>query len=314
MSELCSLCEMETTTTLTTGRTRSPTQPLLTFARATPALGAVITGRSPDLPLVPTTSKTMVATLPAPRPAPGQCRRLRVTLGDGSRTTVYVVVHDTERTELRVAVLRPQTKLAEWCAARHHDEAIIGGFFTRPRGEPLGEVRTRGVERRHVPFDAPWSATRSCVHVLGGVARIAPRDTLPAQPRGDLLQAGPLLVAGGVPVYDRAGDPEGFSAGQRQFDSDITDGRHPRAALGLAGGRILAVVCDGRSRHDAGLTLSELAAVMAWLGAETALNLDGGGSTSLVSGGRLRNRPRGDWELPEPGGRPISTALVFAQR
>jgi phosphodiester glycosidase len=47
---------------------------------------------------------------------------------------------------------------------------------------------------------------------------------------------------------------------------------------------------------------------------ETALNLDGGGSTSLISGGRLRNRPRGDWELPEPGGRPISTALVFASR
>jgi hypothetical protein len=63
---------------------------------------------------------------------------------------------------------------------------------------------------------------------------------------------GPLLVAGGRPVYDRAGDPDGFSAGARQFDSDITHGRHPRAALGLAPGRLLAVVCDGSSRHDAG--------------------------------------------------------------
>jgi Phosphodiester glycosidase len=256
----------------------------------------------------------MVATLPAPRPAPGQCRRLRLTLGDGRRTTVYVVVHETETTEVRVAVLRPQTRLAEWCAGKQVGEAMIGGFFTRPRGEPLGEVRTRGVERRHVPFDAPWHATRSCVHVEGGVVRIAPRDTLPAQPRGDLLQAGPLLVASGMPVYDRAHDPEGFSAGQRQFDSDITDGRHPRAALGLAPGRVLAVVCDGRARYDAGLTLGELAAILAWLGAETALNLDGGGSTSLVSGGRLRNRPRRDWEEPEPGGRPVSTALVFAAR
>src|SRR4051794_39017136 len=256
----------------------------------------------------------MVATLPAPRPLPGQCRRVRLTLGDGARTTVYVVVHDSERTELRVAVLRPQVRLGEWCAAKGLEEAIVGGFFTRPRAEPLGEVRTRGVERRYVPFDAPWGATRSCVHVQGGVARIAPRDALPAQPRGDLLQAGPLLVAGGVPVYDRARDPEGFSAGRRQFDSDITDGRHPRAALGLAPGRVLAVVCDGRARDDAGLTLGELAAVMAWLGAETALNLDGGGSTSLVSGGRLRNRPRAGWELPEPGGRPVSTALVFAAR
>jgi Phosphodiester glycosidase len=224
---------------------------------------------------------------------------------------VYVACHDAERVEVRVAVLRGQARLASWCAERGIAEAMVGGFFTRPLGVPLGEVRTRGVERRHVPFDPPWNATRTCVHVQGGVAAIAPRDALGAAPRGDLLQAGPLLVAGGVPVYDRAQDPEGFSSGQRQFDSDITDGRHPRAALGLAPGRILAVVCDGRSRHDAGLTLGELAAVMASLEAETALNLDGGGSTSLVSGGRLLNRPRRDYEDPEPGGRAVSTALTF---
>ena len=53
---------------------------------------------------------------------------------------------------------------------------------------------------------------------------------------------------------------------------------------------------------------------MAALGAESALNLDGGGSTSLVSGGRLRNRPRKDYETPEPGGRPVSTALLFLPR
>jgi hypothetical protein len=225
-----------------------------------------------------------------------------------------VACHDAATTEVRVAVLRGQARLADWCAARGHEEAIVGGFFTRPAGVPLGEVRTRGVARRFVAFDAPWGAVRSCVHVQGGGVRIAARDALPAQPRGDLLQAGPLLVRDGVAVYDRAGDPEGFSAGRRQFDSDITDGRHPRAALGLGDGVILAVACDGRSRHDAGLTLAELASVMAALGAQTALNLDGGGSTSLVSGGRLRNRPRRDWEAPEPGGRAVSTALLFAPR
>ena len=157
---------------------------------------------------------------------------------------------------------------------------------------------------------------RSCVWVPGGggAVRIARRDELPAVVDGDLLQAGPLLVAGGTPVYDRALDPEGFSAGAHQFDDDITAGRFPRAALGLAGGRLLAVVCDGRSRHDAGLTLEELAAVLTALGCETAINLDGGGSTTLISGGRMRNRPRGDWETPEVGGRPVATALLFLPR
>ncbi|HWK29448.1 MAG TPA: phosphodiester glycosidase family protein [Solirubrobacter sp.] len=247
-------------------------------------------------------------------PRAGRVRSARVTLVDGARTMVHVARHDLERVELRVALLRGQARLEPWCAARGVQEALVGGFFVRPDGTPLGEVRTRGVARRYVPFAAPWDDVRACVHVRGGVAGIARRDELPPEPRGDLLQAGPLLVRDGAPVFDRARDEEGFRAGQAQFDSDITDGRHPRAALGLTGDTLVAVACDGRSRHDAGLTLAELAALMAALGCRDALNLDGGGSTSLVSGGRLRNRPRGGWERPEPGGRPVSTALLFLPR
>lgn len=244
----------------------------------------------------------------------GRVRSTRLELADGARTMVHVACHDAATTELRVAVLRGQARLEPWCAARGVEEALVGGFFTRPDGLPLGEVRTRGVARRFVAFDAPWNNVRACVHVRGGVASIAARSELPAAPPGDLLQAGPLLVRDGAIVFRRGRDLEGFSAGESQFDSDITDGRYPRAALGLADGRMFAVACDGRSRHDAGLTLEELAALMAALGCSSALNLDGGGSTSLVSGGRLRNRPRRSWERPEAGGRPVSTALLFLPR
>ena len=74
------------------------------------------------------------------------------------------------------------------------------------------------------------------------------------------------------------------------------------------------MACDGRDPDDAGLTLAELAGALVDLGAHTAINLDGGGSTSLVCSGRLRNRPRADVERPIPGGRPISTALAFLPR
>jgi len=50
------------------------------------------------------------------------------------------------------------------------------------------------------------------------------------------------------------------------------------------------------------------------LGAREALNLDGGGSTSLVSAGRLRNVPREAHEVPVVGGRAIATALAFVRR
>ena len=178
-----------------------------------------------------------------------------------------------------------------------------------------------------IPFEEPWDACRSCLSVIGGEVEIAPRGVLPNRARGDLLQAGPLLVANGRPVIGAAGrdpgdahdpgdargarDPQGFAAGAEQFDCNITEGRHPRAALGIARDRYLAVVCDGRSIRDAGLSLGELAQVMAGLGAESALNLCGGASASLVSGGALHNRPRDPAGISLLGGRPVASAIVF---
>jgi Phosphodiester glycosidase len=245
--------------------------------------------------------------LPAPLLAPSN----RLTLEDGATTTIHVARHERERTRLRVVVIPGQARLAPYCAARGITEAIVGGFFARPHGTPLGEVRTSGVARDHVPFTAPFDATRATLHVAGGRARIAPRNEIAPAPRGDLLQAGPLLVRDGRPIFDRQDDREGFSEANGQFDSDITDGRYPRAALGVSDTHFYAVAADGRGRHDAGLTLEELAAYMASLGCHTAMNLDGGGSTTLISEGRLCNRPRKNYEEPEPGGRPVSTALVF---
>jgi exopolysaccharide biosynthesis protein len=67
-----------------------------------------------------------------------------------------------------------------------------------------------------------------------------------------------------------------------------TDGRHPRAALGIGDGSVIAVACDGRRTGvDAGLSMLELAQVMRELGVESAINLDGGGSTTLVHRGHL---------------------------
>jgi hypothetical protein len=246
-------------------------------------------------------------------PRAGRAGRVRLELPDGARTTVHIAAYEARSTEIRVAVLRGQAKLEPWCARRGYEEALVGGFFVRPEGLPLGEVRTRGVARRFVAFDAPWGDIRACLHVRGGEARIARRDELPAAPAGDLLQAGPLLVRDGAPCVD--GDVEGFSAGQGQFDSDITAGRYPRAALALrADGRLLAVACDGRADDEAGLTLAELAETLVALGARTALNLDGGGSTSLVCGGRLRNVPREDHGVVLAGGRPVSTVIAFTMR
>jgi hypothetical protein len=252
--------------------------------------------------------------------SPPYLRRLRVTLGDGACTTVHVAEYAFAGMELRVERLPGPMTLEQWCGASGVDEALVGGFYVRQpqtpadpllSGMPLGELRSRGAVCESVAFSAPWDARRACVHVSGDGVRIARRDELPTELDGDLLQAGPLLVCDGSVADNR---DEGFSAGAGQFDSDITAGRHPRAALGLDRQRLIAVACDGRTDDEAGLTLDELAGTLVELGADAALNLDGGGSTSLVCGGRLRNVPREADGVALVGGRPIATALVFAPR
>ncbi|MFA9269166.1 MAG: phosphodiester glycosidase family protein [Baekduiaceae bacterium] len=240
---------------------------------------------------------------------PAHLRELTLALADGARTTAYVATHPLATTRVRVHRLPALTPLGQWCEQTNTAEALVGGFYLRePTGVPLGDLWTDGVAQPSVPFLEPWNTRRGCVHAMNGEVRIAHRDELPATPVGDLLQAGPMLVRDGERV---TGDDEGFSAGAAQFDSDITEGRHPRAALGIDGDRLIALVCDGRADDDAGLTIDELATAMLDLGARDALNLDGGGSASLVCGGVLRNVPREAHGLPVPGGRAIATAIVF---
>jgi hypothetical protein len=244
---------------------------------------------------------------------PRHLRPLRLDLSDGAATTLHVATYDLRRTLPSVVRLAQPAPLERWCREHRVAEAIVGGFFVRPGGMPLGELRTSGIARSTEPFEAPWDGVRACLHVAGGRVALARRDELPAEPQGDLLQAGPLLVHDGVACAD--GDAEGFSAGRSQFDSDITAGRYPRAALALAAGhRMLAVACDGRADDEAGLTLGELGEALVALGVRCALNLDGGGSTSLVCAGRLRNVPREDHGIVLAGGRPVSTVVAFTPR
>ncbi|MCW3008474.1 MAG: hypothetical protein JWP17_3100 [Solirubrobacterales bacterium] len=244
----------------------------------------------------------------APLPA---MATLRPRLDDGAQTTVHVAAFPRDRVRVSVARLPEPETLVHWCRRREHHHAIVGGFFVRPHNAPLGELRIGGTPVEHVPFTEPWGTRRACVSIDGTAVTIARRPDLPIVPAGDLLQAGPLLVHDGASAITGA-DEEGFSAGAAQFDSDITDGRHPRSALALTDDHLLAVVCDGRDADDVGLSIGELADVLVGLGARSALNLDGGGSASLVCHGRLVNRPREQHGIELLDGRPIATALVLS--
>ena len=97
------------------------------------------------------------------------------------------------------------------------------------------------------------------------------------------LGAGPMLVKNGS-VY--------LTTKIEEFGSDVAGGRAPRTALGVTGnGHVLLVVVDGRQQNSIGLTLLEMAFLMQELGAVSALNLDGGGSSEMVINDRIVNIP-----------------------
>ena len=67
---------------------------------------------------------------------------------------------------------------------------------------------------------------------------------------------------------------------------------NPRTAIGTLGeGHYLFLVSDGRTAQSAGLSLKQLAELMASLGCTQAYNLDGGGSSTMVFCGRVVNNP-----------------------
>jgi hypothetical protein len=236
---------------------------------------------------------------------------LRFRTRDSGETTVYLVRHPLRATRLTIHCFAGPTRLDQWCAAHGRPEAIVAGFFVRDPYRPLGEVRIAGAPLAHEPVAAPWAHRRACVHADDYGVTLGARELFGAEPEGDLVQAGPLLVHEGEVVVE-GDDREGFSQGAAQFDSDITVGRYPRCALGLAADELLAVCCDGRrSGVDAGLELGELARLMISFGAHEAINLDGGGSATLVHRGHLLNRPYSNDDQPAPESRPILTALLF---
>lgn len=101
----------------------------------------------------------------------------------------------------------------------------------------------------------------------------------------EAIGAGPMLLRGGhvrVTAFE-----EGF------MGSSIPN-VHPRTAAGVAeNGDLILMVVDGRQEASRGVNLEELARLMRDAGAVDALNLDGGGSSTLVVRDRLVNRPTG---------------------
>ncbi|MEW6126617.1 MAG: phosphodiester glycosidase family protein [Acidobacteriota bacterium] len=118
------------------------------------------------------------------------------------------------------------------------------------------------------------------------------------------------FVVGGVPQLIKDGRIE-ITHEQENIRANFVTDRHPRTAIAkLKDGRLLLMTVDGRQPgYSAGMGLRQLAEILLEFGAIEAINLDGGGSTTMVVEGKVVNKPS-----DATGERAVSDALLIVER
>ena len=117
----------------------------------------------------------------------------------------------------------------------------------------------------------------------------------------DVLITGPVLLTGGM----KAKLPE----------TSLVTNKHPRSCIGKIGRRkIVLVTVDGRTAQAAGMTLLKLADLMISLKCTDAINLDGGGSTTMWIKGQpfngVVNMPCDNKKFDHEGERAVSDIII----
>ena len=158
-------------------------------------------------------------------------------------------------------------------------------------GLELPSPLERLVEGSTMSLDTVWK-------VLNGT----PEDRL--RTARDIINGAGLLKRNGTTL-------SGWLAAENLQPKTFTDVRHPRTLIGTdRRGHIWLVVVDGRQPdYSVGMTFDELIALSNRLELDNVLNLDGGGSTTMVVGGAIVNRPS-----DVSGPRPVSDAIVVRAR
>lgn len=205
------------------------------------------------------------------------------------------------------SVLTEVSTLAE---RRQAFAAVNGSFFDMTFGNPICYLRIDGTKLGENTPGRDDSVNRKYYQYAtlalnsGRPALLVPDSNRLSEEQmqeRNLMTAGPMLLR------------EGAMVPQRDDRSFVTK-RHNRTALGVRpDGTTLLVVADGRFKHKAeGLSLTELERVMSWLGCTEAINLDGGGSSTMyIKDSGVVNYPSDNNRHDHEGQRPVSNAILL---
>ena len=135
------------------------------------------------------------------------------------------------------------------------------------------------------------------------------KQTSPTDSRTGTLFKTAEDVVGGIPQLIKNGKIE-ITWQEEKTSKSFVETRHPRTAVAkLKDGKFLMITVDGRSEVSGGIGLEDLAKILLDLGATDAMNLDGGGSTTMFLNGKIVNHPS-----DKEGERKVSDAILVFPR
>lgn len=215
-----------------------------------------------------------------------------VTSGSGSSALTYYVadVFVDDATDLRSAFANNQ--FGENITQTTSEIAAANGAVFAINGDYYG-FRSTGIEIRNGVVYRDEGARRGLAFYTDGHVEVYDETqttaaALVASGVWNTLSFGPAIVENGQMV----GGIESVEVDTNVGNHSI-QGAQPRTAVGVIDdNHLVFVVVDGRQEgYSEGVTLPGLADIMLSLGATTAYNLDGGGSSTMYFNGRVVNSP-----------------------
>jgi exopolysaccharide biosynthesis protein len=221
----------------------------------------------------------------------------KVTTGSGDDTVTYYVadVTITDATVLQSAFANNQ--FGENITDLVSNIADDNGAVFAINGDYYG-FRDTGIEIRNGVIYRDSGTREGLAFYTDGTVKVYDETTTTAQELLDAgvwntLSFGPAIVEDGEAV-DGIEDVE--------VDTNVGNhsiqGEQPRTAVGIIDdNHLVFVVVDGRNTgYSKGVTMTGLADIMVSLGATTAYNLDGGGSSEMYFNGEVVNQPSNNGE------------------
>ena len=154
--------------------------------------------------------------------------------------------------------------------------ALNGTFFDITNGGSVDYIRADGmvINENRLGKNRKRAAHQQSALVFDkGKLKIAKWDGSPLWEQS--LQAEDVMVSGPLLILNQTIE-------KLDTTNTFNKTRHPRTAVAITKNkRVLLLTVDGRNENSAGMSLFELTKLMRWLHASDAINLDGGGSTTL---------------------------------